>query len=579
MNDSSPSSIAPRSFGRNLPGSRRGAARTPPSNPGQGGKLPGASAGARVREWFCPFGGRCGDAETGAGGTPPEVAALDAGLGRGLRLAALVAGSLASLELFSSWAQGAVHPIHRGASAAVVVAAGVGFLIARRSDLAPGTARAIGGVLMMVGAGGFAATGVLGSGGSAWSAIWIALFSTLVPCSVSTTVGKSLVAAGMTPAVYLLLGAGGLPLPALAFGELTALFAPPFVAAGVAVGAARFLGGLGGELARAQEVGRYELLRPLRRGGMGEVWEARHRFLARPAAVKVIQPDGDRAPDARERGRFEREAQVTARLRSPHTVELYDFGVTDDGDFYYVMELLEGLDLEELVNAHGALPPARVVHLLAQALDSLAEAHEQGLLHRDVKPANLFVTRRGLENDYLKVLDFGLVKEQGPDGRFDVTRDDRISGTPAYLAPELVTGEGPVDGRSDLYSLGCVAYFLLTGRLVFEGKTPLQVAVAHATRAPVPPSVRLGRPIPDELEALVMSTLAKDPRDRPASARAMLLALQRMRSIPGWGQDDADAWWRDHAPDLGLAPAPPTLASGDDAPAAAVDRDHRPALH
>jgi len=540
---------------------------------------PGARAGAAppgTHRWFCPHGGPMGGdcIQTRETAVPPEVAALDDEVVRGLRVATVVAGVLGILELALALARGPVHPAHLAATSTIVGVAVILFALTRSRWATPDLARGLGSLFLVVAGVGFAVAAVLGVGGSAWSAIWIAIFPLLVPCPVPVTVGKSLVAASATPAAFAVFGASGALMPGYGPAELAALFVPPYVAAGIAWGAARFLGRLGGALARAEAVGRYELVRPLGRGGMGEVWEARHQLLARPAAVKVIQPANGKAPDARERRRFEREAQVTARLKSPHTIELYDFGITEGGDYYFVMELLEGMDLEALVAAHGPLPPARVVHLLRQALDSLAEAHEQGLLHRDVKPANLFVTRRGLETDYLKVLDFGLVKERGPDGRFDVTREDRISGTPAYLAPEVVTGEGPVDGRSDLYALGCVAYFLLTGRLVFEGESPMQVAVAHATQPPVPPSERLGRPIPKPLEDLVMSALAKDPGRRPASARAMLRRLDALGPMPGWNQDDADAWWERHSappPAATPTPVPPGPASAsDEAPADGV---------
>jgi serine/threonine-protein kinase len=208
-------------------------------------------------------------------------------------------------------------------------------------------------------------------------------------------------------------------------------------------------------------------------------------------------------------------------------VQLYDFGVTRTGSFYYVMELLEGTDLENLVRQHGPLEPSLVVHILRQTLDSLAEAHANGLIHRDIKPANLHLSERGLEKHFVKVLDFGLVKSESDKpavrgANLSFTQGDRITGTPAYLAPELATGRGKIDGRADLYALGCVAYFLLTGKLVFEGATAMQVALAHAVEPPTPPSVRLGRPIPRDLERIVLQCLEKDPEKRPRSALELL---------------------------------------------------------
>ena len=304
-------------------------------------------------------------------------------------------------------------------------------------------------------------------------------------------------------------------------------------------------------------VGSYRLISPLGSGGMGEVWLAKHRLLARPAAVKLIRQET--APGAaREQlvRRFQREAQVTARLRSPHTVQLYDFGVNDSGAFYYVMELLQGLDLQNIVNRFGPLVPERVIMLLRQACRSLAEAHEHGLVHRDIKPANLFVGRLGTEYDYLKVLDFGIVKEQPGQGGLDaagatlLTSPNLVQGTPAFMAPELVFGEQPVDGRTDLYSLACAAYWALTGQLVFKANTPAQMLLHHAQTQPVLPSAVSELPIPGDLETLLMQCLEKDPAKRPASALALDARLARIRCAEPWTQDRARGWWDAHAPDV-----------------------------
>ena len=220
-----------------------------------------------------------------------------------------------------------------------------------------------------------------------------------------------------------------------------------------------------------------------------------HRLLARPAAVKLIrqQVEPGAAHEQLVR-RFQREAQVTARLRSPHTVQLYDFGVNDTGTFYYVMELLQGLDLQHIVNRFGPQVSERVIMLLRQACRSLAEAHEHGLVHRDIKPANLFVARLGTEYDYLKVLDFGIVKDQpGSEGHDTqgstlLSAPNLLQGTPAFMAPEVILGQDPIDGRADLYSLACAAYWALTGRLVFQANTPAQMLLHHAQTRPAPPS-------------------------------------------------------------------------------------------
>jgi len=304
-------------------------------------------------------------------------------------------------------------------------------------------------------------------------------------------------------------------------------------------------------------VGSYRLISQLGSGGMGEVWLAKHRLLARPAAVKLIRQETSQGTArAQLVRRFQREAQVTARLQSPHTVQLYDFGVNDSGAFYYVMELLQGLDLQRIVNNFGPQLPERVITLLRQACRSLAEAHEHGLVHRDIKPANLFVGRLGTEYDYLKVLDFGIVKEQPVPGGHDaagstlLTSPNLVQGTPAFMAPELVFGDRPIDGRSDLYSLACAAYWALTGQLVFRASTPAQMLLHHAQTQPAPPSSVSELPVPGDLEALLMQCLEKDPAKRPASALALEARLARVRCPDPWTQERARAWWDGHAPDV-----------------------------
>jgi serine/threonine-protein kinase len=370
-------------------------------------------------------------------------------------------------------------------------------------------------------------------GGVSWSAVWIAIFPLLVPCSPRRVLYKAVVAASLSPLAFLAVSLSrGTTLPGVP--ELLMTFAPVYLAGFVAFVASRVLMGLGAEVNNARQMGMYELESPIAQGGMGEVWRARHNLLSRPAAVKLIRPNAGESTgvnsDEIARKRFEREAQVTASLQSPHTVALYDFGVTKSGTIYYVMELLDGVDLETLVRREGALPPRRVVHILKQVLDSLAEAHEQGLVHRDIKPANIHLSKRGLEKDFVKVLDFGLVKSKTTPEKMSnsLTAANGIVGTPAYLAPELLTGEGTIDGRADLYALGCVAYYLLTGHLVFDASTAMQMAIAHVAGAPVPPSQRVEQAIPAQLERIVMTCLAKRPENRPASAQAMLRALNAL---------------------------------------------------
>ena len=252
---------------------------------------------------------------------------------------------------------------------------------------------------------------------------------------------------------------------------------------------------------------------------MGEVWRGRHQTLSRPTAIKLIREDrikGVAADHARRvLRRFEREAKATAALRSPHTIEVYDFGVTGDGHFFYAMEFLDGLDLQSLVERFGPVPGERVVHLLIQACDSLADAHDHGMIHRDIKPANMFLCRLGPSRDHIKLLDFGLVQHNeavtqcGP-----LTEEGTTAGTPAYMAPETFVGENAVDNRSDIYALGCVAYWLAAGTLVFQTESSRAQIVEHVKTTPEPPSARTELPIPSELEAIIMKCLEKDPADR-----------------------------------------------------------------
>jgi serine/threonine protein kinase len=285
----------------------------------------------------------------------------------------------------------------------------------------------------------------------------------------------------------------------------------------------------------------------LGRGGLGVVWRAEHRLLARPSALKLIRPevlgDADERRAALLVQRFEREARATAGLHSPHTVQLYDFGTTEDGKFFYAMELLEGIDFEKLVERFGPQPPGRVVSLLIQMCDSLAEAHHGGLIHRDIKPRNVFLCRLGLTYDFVKVLDFGLVKSFARTGDTGLTADAAIVGTPAFMAPEMATGRAPVDGRADIYSLGCVAYWLITGKEVFQADSMMALMLAHAERAPVPPSAVPGVRIPASLESIVLSCLEKDPARRPQSAPELAERLAAGDCGQTWTPADAERWW------------------------------------
>jgi DNA-binding NtrC family response regulator len=307
-------------------------------------------------------------------------------------------------------------------------------------------------------------------------------------------------------------------------------------------------------------LGHYRLMEKLGEGGMGEVWRARHQLLARPCAVKLIRPEllgesnRERAID-----RFRLEARTIARLSSPNTVRLYDFGVSETGSFYFVMELLTGLDLWSLVQRFGPIPSERAVFLLRQACRSLGEAHAAGLLHRDIKPQNLFLCRLGLEFDLVKVLDFGLVKSLD-EGATQLTAAGTLTGTPAYMPPERVTG-AVVDERSDLYSLGCVAYWMLTGRPVFTGE-PMAVMLQHARVDPELPSTIANRPIPDRLERIVMACLEKSPEKRPASAVDLWRHLGEVTFADAWTPELAESWWRQHLPQL-AGTSPGSDSSGE----------------
>jgi eukaryotic-like serine/threonine-protein kinase len=398
-----------------------------------------------------------------------------------------------------------------------------------------------------------------------WSAVVIVLFPFLTPARPRLVFAASVLAAAMTPlAMALVFGLTGRAWPAL--GVVASYVLPPFLCAVLAWAPTSVLSQMSAAIKHARRLGSYELTERLGAGGMGEVWLATHRLLARPAAVKLIKPEVLGAKDTHSRDllirRFEREAQVTASLESPHTVELYDFGVSSEGVLFYVMELLHGVDLETLINRFGPLPSERVIYLLTQACDSLEDAHGRGLIHRDIKPANLFVARKGGSADFLKLLDFGLVKRwSGSDEDHNLlmslqesaalvgeTAVGQIVGTPAFLAPEAALGEKAVDHRADLYSLGCVGYWMLTGKLVFTESTVMGMAVAHVTREPEPPSKSVVQLIAPGLEAAIMSCLQKDRSLRPQSAEALRETLTAVSLQEPWSRERANNWWREHLP-------------------------------
>jgi serine/threonine-protein kinase len=389
-------------------------------------------------------------------------------------------------------------------------------------------------------------------------AVTMMVRAVLIPSTALRTFGLSWAAAGP-----LLVASALFQAPAAIPG-----LAPPFLRALVVVNAllwliiavtlstvtSRTIYGLRQQVKEASEIGQYTLEQKIGSGGMGEVWRARHRMLIRPAAVKLVKShelgsSEGRDPELRLR-RFEREARATAGLKSPHTVQLYDFGVTDDGTLYYVMELLDGMDLDTLVERFGPVPVERAIHLLSQVCASLEDAHQNGLIHRDIKPANIVVSRIGSAWDFVKVLDFGLVRLEGARQNarsLQLSSEGNVSGTPGFIAPEIVTGAA-ADQRVDLYSLGCVAYWLVTGKLVFEGPGAIQVMSDHVHTAPPPPSSRSELPISPDFEALILECLAKDPAGRPPSAALLQTRLQAIAVDAPWTSERAERWWAVHAP-------------------------------
>jgi Protein kinase domain len=315
---------------------------------------------------------------------------------------------------------------------------------------------------------------------------------------------------------------------------------------------------------KARQLGQYTLMEKIGEGGMGIVYKARHSLLRRQTALKLLPPD---KADAASVQRFEREVQLTCRLTHPNTIQVYDYGHTPDGIFYYAMEYLDGLNLQELVHHYGAQPAARVAHILRQVCDSLAEAHALGLIHRDVKPANVFVCDRGGVPDSVKVLDFGLVKhlsaKQNEPPVLDRPGEDGIVGTPNFIAPETIRDPNQCDARSDIYSVGVLGYFLLTGRQIFDGQTSVELCRKHLEETPVPPSLRLGQPVDPPLESLLMRCLEKDPAARPQTASALAQELAKCINPDTWTTEQRTAWWVAHRQSKGGATHLTPLASSE----------------
>ncbi len=386
--------------------------------------------------------------------------------------------------------------------------------------------------------------------GSTPVATWIAVCVVVIPNRPWKSITAAFLSAAIVPTAHLLAAQvlGSAPLP---WNRLASYALGPFLIAGWTPFVSKRIHQLHEDLSRSQEFGSYHLEKLLGRGGMGEVWLARHRFLRREAAVKLVLAGLlEHATGAERRHiqkRFETEAQAIASLRSPHTVAIYDYGMAENGSLYYAMEYLNGLDAETLVEHYGPQPAGRVVWFLRQACESLEEAHEIGLVHRDIKPSNIFICRLGKRTDFVKIVDFGLVKELAGAKQAALTQS-ATTGTPAFMSPEQVRGE-EVDARTDLYGLGCLAYFLLTGTVVFDKPSAMAMALAHLTERPDPPSARSELPVPESLARIVMTCLEKKPEDRPQSVCELRSLLDKCLDITPWTGADANRWWALHRPE------------------------------
>jgi tRNA A-37 threonylcarbamoyl transferase component Bud32 len=342
------------------------------------------------------------------------------------------------------------------------------------------------------------------------------------------------------------------------------------ILATVATLASHTLYGLRRRVHGAARLGNYVIERELGRGGMGAVYLARHTLICRPTAVKVLEAPASQGAIAM--SRFEQEVRVSATLTHPNTIQIHDYGRTPAGVFYYAMEYLEGLDLQRFVERFGPLEPARAIFVLRQVCGSLGEAHARGIVHRDVKPSNIFLTQRGGLYDFVKILDFGLAKELHGLGDSALTKPGLIFGTPRYMAPEAVYGQ-PLDARSDIYNLGCVAYCLLTGRHLFGDSSSMELIVDHARTVPLRPSAVSEVPLPEDLENVIMRCLEKRPEDRYQSVAELDAALAALGDAGGWDHARAREWWQVHG--LAVIPEPTPVAGSDGCPpcaeAAAAD--------
>ena len=437
----------------------------------------------------------------------------------GLALALTSAGVMITGYLLQpGWVDPEVAPLSYVVAMLGIAASGLAlFVLARlrRTDLT-GTVdiglvlQVIAGFFISLGENSIAYTGAEPVHGNSSVAVWIIVFALAVPVSFGRSLTAALATASMGPiglGIQVLLGNVPSPPAPLWF----VLFSSQYLMAGAAALLGRLIYRLGAEVKAAREYGGYELVSRLGSGGMGEVWKARHHLIGREAAVKLIRPELFGSDALAAQRRFEREASATAALHSPHTVSLYNYGLSEDGLLYYVMELLHGYDLDILIGRYGPVPPARAVHILTQVCDSLAEAHAHGLIHRDIKPGNILLCPMGTSGDFVKVLDFGLVQDAD-------SKHSLAGGTPGFMAPEVLAGQ-PADARADIYSLGCVARWLLGAGS-------------------------------EDLEEIVTACLENDPAKRPQSAPELADRLSACRLPQPWTHSDAEQWWAGNSPAL-----------------------------
>lgn len=490
-------------------------------------------------------------------------------VGRFARGTFVVAGAMQLATIAADLAQGEALPdllvAHRLIHNSVLLVLGaVWWLCFRKADLAVGVLEALDATLTIALGVAWAALGLAVSPREPIElTIILATTYTLVvravtiPSTRRRTLWISAVAMVPTYAVFVQRAAAftGDPTPERVrmFLSLSALWC--IAAVLISAGQSNLLFGLRARLQKIGKLGQYTLAEKIGAGGMGEVYRATHAFLRRPAAIKLLLPG--RASE-RDLSRFEREVQLTSQLTHPNTISIFDYGRNADGVFYYVMEYLRGFDLDRLVASDGPLGAARAIHILAQVAGALSEAHLRGLVHRDIKPANIMLTSRPDEPDVVKVVDFGLVKtqENASAEAAALTMADAIIGTPLYLAPEAIQAPELVSASVDIYALGAVGYFLLSGKHVFEAASLIETFSKHLTEAPVPPSQKLGARLPTDLEGVILSCLEKSPAARPASAEVLRDALLNCADALRYDVAAAKQWWQDRGDTLCATPTP-----------------------